>query len=108
LTGKFESNLVGIEIQGRNVTDNESLTPLETPTVGSGAALGQAIASKARTGVLASTDEQPTGCTKETGSCTERDKHGLPVTRDVVIRVFACKDVRSGNLWRFTPGAQRK
>lgn len=104
LAGKFESPLRGIEMQGCKVADNAGLSPLDKPKVGSGAALCQAIANKARTGVLASTDAQPTQCQEEVTSVTERDKHGLPATRVIDRKVLDCEDVWSGNLWIFTPG----
>ncbi len=104
LSGKFESKLRGIEIQGCNVAENKGTSPQEMPTVGSGAALCQAIANKARTGVLASTEEQPTECQEEISSVTVRNARGLPETREVGRRVFDCADAWSGNLWLFTPG----
>jgi hypothetical protein len=103
LADKFESKLRGIEIQGCNVAENRGLSPQAVPTVGSGAALCQAIADTAYTGVLASTDPQPTSCQKEEGTITQRNNRGMVETQEYS-RVVDCEDVWSGNLWSFRPG----
>ena len=101
LAGKFASRLRGIEIQACNVADNNGQSSQDTPNVGSGAALAQAIANIARTGVLASTNAQPTDCTKMTAEYTVRER-GRIVTHPVT-EVTDCKDAWTGNLWMFTP-----
>jgi hypothetical protein len=107
LGGRFASSGRGIEIQACNVAQNQGSDPSKVPSVGSGAALCQAIADAAQTGVMAADRDQPGPCQEEYHLERFRNAKGLPEEKKVVDRVFDCKaDVWTGQLWLFAPKGQ--
>jgi hypothetical protein len=104
LKGRFANTGRGIEIQACNVASNQGADPSKVPTVGSGAALCQAIANAAGTGVLAADRDQPGTCFKTEIVEVRRNERGLPQEYVTPGPVVDCQaDVWSGQVWLFSP-----